>query len=117
MPIPTEITFHEMTRSESVEAAIHRWIARLEHMYDRIVACHAVVDQPHKRHRQGRAYQIHVVLSVPGHDLAVNHVQHEDVYVAIADAFRAVRRQLQAQVATRRGFVRAPQTTDRAMAR
>jgi len=117
MPIRTEITFHDMPANDGIEAAIHRWVARLEHMYDRIVACHVVVDQPHRRHRQGGAFHLRVVLSVPGEDLAVNQVRHEDVYVAIADAFRAVRRQLQDQVATRRDFVRSPLTIDRASAR
>jgi len=117
MPIPTVITFHEMPGSDGVEAAIHRWVARLEHMYDRIAGCHVVVDQPHKRHRHGGAFQLRVVLSVPGEDVTVNHVRHEDVYVAIADAFRAVRRQLQDLIASRRDLGRSPQTIGRADAR
>ena len=117
MPIPTEITFHEMPASGGVEAAIHRWVARLEHVYDRIVACRVVVDQPHRRHRSGGEFHLRVVLSVPGEDVAVDQVRHADVYVAVADAFRAVRRQLQDHVATRRDFVRSPLTIGRADAR
>ena len=111
MQIPTEITFHEMLPSDAVESAIQRWVARFEHMNSRIVRCHVVVDQPHKHHRQGREFEIHLVLSVPGEDIAAR-VRHEDVYVAIADAFRAARRQLKDQVEVRRAFVKTPALRD-----
>ncbi len=111
MQIPTEITFHEILSSDAVEAAIQRWVARLGHMNHRIVRCHVVVDQPHKHHRHGREFEIHVVLSVPGEDI-VARVRHEDVYVAIADGFRAARRQLNEQSQLRRGFVKVPALRD-----
>jgi ribosome-associated translation inhibitor RaiA len=106
MQILTEITFHGIEHSDSAEAAIQRWVARLEHVYDRITHCGVVVSQPHKRHRHGRDFQVSVVLEVPGDNITVTHVVHEDIYVAIGDAFRAARRQLQDHVALRRGFVK-----------
>ena len=103
MQIQTEITFHEIRASEAVEAAIQRWVARLEHLNTRILRCHVVVDQPHKHHRHGREFEIHLVLSVPGEGI-VARVRHEDVYVAVADAFRAARRQLNELLQLRREF-------------
>lgn len=108
MPIPTDITFHEIAHSDSVEAAIHRWVARLEHVHDRIVRCIVKVEQPHKSHRHGREWEIHVVLEWWGENIATSRHRHEDIYVAIADAFRASRRQLLDQRDTRRSFVKAP---------
>lgn len=106
MQIPTEITFHGIEHSDAVEAAIQRWVSRLEHVYDRITKCGVVASQPHKRHRHGSEFQVSVVLEIPGSEVTVTHMAHEDIYVAIADAFRAARRQLQDHVDVRRGFVK-----------
>src|SRR5688572_2103961 len=106
MQIPTEITFHGIEHSDSVEASVQRWVARLDHMYDRITTCHVTISQPHKRHRHGSEFNVSIVLEVPGSEIAVTHVRHEDIYVAVADAFRAARRQLSNQVDLRRGFVK-----------
>ncbi|HEU0029084.1 MAG TPA: HPF/RaiA family ribosome-associated protein [Kofleriaceae bacterium] len=106
MQVPTEITFHGIEHSDAVEASIHRWIARLEHFHDRITGCGVVISQPHKRHRQGREFQISLRLEVPGAEIACTHAAHEDIYIAIADAFRAAKRQLQDHVDLQRGFVK-----------
>jgi len=94
MEIPTEITFHELPHSDSVEASIQRWVARLQHISDRISRCRVFVMQPHRSQRSGKDFVVHVHLAVPGDEIAASHIHNEDVYVAVADAFRAVRRQL-----------------------
>jgi ribosome-associated translation inhibitor RaiA len=106
MQIPTEITFHGVDHSDAAEAAVRRWVARLEHMYDRLTKCEVTISQPHKRHRHGREFTVGVVLSVPARDVVSTHGRHEDIYVAIADAFRAARRQLHDEVELGRGFVK-----------
>ncbi len=111
MAIPTEVTFHELEHSDSVEAAIHRWVARLEHVHDRIVRCAVKVEQPHKSSRHGRAFEVHIVLEWWGENIATSRHRHADIYVAIADAFRASRRQLIDQISSRREFVRPPMSS------
>ena len=106
MEIPTEITFHEVPQSDSVEASIQRWVARLENLNGRIRSCHVFVEQPHRRQRTGSDFEIHVRLEVPGLEIAASRNHHEDIYVAIADAFRAVRRQLLESTAMRTGHGR-----------
>ncbi len=106
MQIPTEITFHGIDHSDAVELAVQRWVARLEHMYDRITKCGVVIAQPHRSQRQGREFQISIVIEVPGGEIVTNHVRHEDIYVAIADAFRNARRQLHDHVQIQRGYVK-----------
>lgn len=106
MQIQTEITFHGIEHSDAVEAAVNRWVARLEHVYDRITKCGAVISQPHKRQRHGGEFHVNVVLEVPNGEIVVTHIGHEDIYVAVADAFRAARRQLQDHVNKLRGFVK-----------
>jgi ribosome-associated translation inhibitor RaiA len=106
MRIPTEITFHGIDHSAAVESAVERWVSRIEHMYDRITTCRVNITQPHKRHRHGSEFNVSIVLEVPGNEIAATHIRHEDVYVAVADAFRAARRQLSDRIDVRRGFVK-----------
>lgn len=106
MNIPTEIQFHQIDQSDAVETAVQRWVARLEHLHDRITNCTVTISQPHKRHRRGGEFCVSVVLQVPAGEIAATHMRHEDIYVAVADAFRAARRQLADHVDLSRGFVK-----------
>jgi len=107
MQIPTEITFNRIEHSATVEASVRRWIARLEHLHDRITKCAVTIAHPHKHHRQGGEFHIKVVLDIPGGEIVATHIgHHEDIYVAMADAFRAARRQLQNHVDMKRGDVK-----------
>jgi ribosomal subunit interface protein len=104
MEIPIEITFHELPQSDAVEASIQRWVARLENVHERISSCHVFVMQPHRRHRTGKDFEIHVHLTIPGDEITASRIHHEDIYLAIADAFRATRRQLVEHRDTRLGY-------------
>jgi ribosome-associated translation inhibitor RaiA len=53
-----------------------------------------VVEQPAKHHQQGKPFNIHIDLTVPGSEIVVDRQENEDVYVAVRDAFDAARRQL-----------------------
>jgi ribosomal subunit interface protein len=106
MQRPIDITFRDMTTSAAVEQVIQTWVARLEHLYGRIQRCAVVVEQPHHHHRQGNLFQVHVDLTVPGREIASRGAEHENVYVAISEAFRATRRQLQDHARIRRGDVK-----------
>ncbi|MGE0399203.1 MAG: HPF/RaiA family ribosome-associated protein [Kofleriaceae bacterium] len=110
MSIPTEITFHELDPSPAAEAAIERWVARLEQVHDRILHAHATVTVPH-RHGRHREFEVHLKLDISGAEIVTRLARHEDVYVAIADAFRAARRQLLDELDTRRRHGRAPFVT------
>jgi hypothetical protein len=108
MQSPLDVTFRGMSPSASVERSIDSWVARLEHRYGRIQRCSVVVDQPHHHHRHGNSFHIHLDLTVPGREIAVSReparsFDHENVYVAVADAFRAARRQLQDHARIQRG--------------
>lgn len=102
-----EITFRGMTPSVSAEMAARRWIERLTRVYANIIGCRVVIEIPHQHHERGNVFHVRVELVVPGQCLLVTHdpgalEEHEDVYVAISDAFRAARRQLQSYAAVRR---------------
>jgi ribosomal subunit interface protein len=106
MQAPNEITFRGMEPSPSVEAAVATYVERLGHVCDRIQHCHVWIDQPHHHRRRGAEFQVKITLAIPGAEIAVTHEEHSDVYLALADAFTAVRRQLQDHVRIRRGEIK-----------
>ncbi|MBT3550285.1 MAG: ribosome-associated translation inhibitor RaiA [Rhodospirillaceae bacterium] len=114
MSIPAQISFRNFDRSEAVEERIQEKVDKLEQYFDRITNCQVVVEARHRSHNKGNLYHIKVVMSVPGEDVVVTRDPkdahaHEDIYVAIRDAFEAVRRQLKKHVRmTRQRPVKEP---------
>lgn len=100
MPATVQIAFHGMDTSPAMEAQVRRRIDELAHFSDRIVACKVALEATQRRQRHGKIYRVRVELVVPGGELvvsqepAMNHA-HEDLHIAIRDAFDAARRQLQ----------------------
>ena len=111
MQQPLQITFNNMKPSSAVETKIRERVERLAKRYDQIMGCRVVVEAPHRRHHKGGLYHVRIDLILPDSDLVVNrrsdqHHAHEDVYVAVRDAFNAVRRQLVSYVKRRRRQVK-----------
>lgn len=111
MQEPLRIAFRDLEAPAAVEAEIRKRTAELEEFFDRIIACHVVVEEDHRHHRQGRLYHVRVDLVVPEREIVVRreppeHHAHEDLHVAIRDAFDAVRRQLQDHARAIRGNVK-----------
>lgn len=107
MQTPLQIVFRGVDRSEALETRIRDNAAKLELFHPRIMSCHVTVDEAHRHHRQGREFGVRIDVRAPGHEEAVSTLQHhEDVYVAVRDAFDAVRRQLQDEVREARGDVK-----------
>ncbi len=100
MQLQPQITFRDIAHSEAVEARINDRIAKLERYHDRITSCRVVVEAPHRHKHKGKIYNIRIDVTVPCGEIVVNREPsvnhaHEDVYVAIRDAFDALRRRLE----------------------
>jgi ribosome-associated translation inhibitor RaiA len=112
MILPVQTTFRNIDHSEAVIARIQEEADKLDRYFDRITSCRVLVEARH--HRRGDPFHIRIELGVPGKELVVTHDPavvkgdeearhkhhelegpHKDVYVAIRDAFKAMRRQLQ----------------------
>jgi ribosomal subunit interface protein len=112
MRIPLEVTFRHMEPSAAAEARIAEKVAKLEQLYSQLTRCHVIVEAPHEHHRQGKLFHVSVDLTLPGAELVVtrghNHQSHahEDVYVAIRDAFEAAKRRLEEYTQQQRGNVK-----------
>jgi ribosome-associated translation inhibitor RaiA len=80
------VRFHGTTRQPSLEAAAQRWVARLELVH--VTIQRAVIDIEAQR----KATRVQLTVALDDGAVASITSAHEDPYVAIADAFRAVRR-------------------------
>jgi cold shock CspA family protein len=65
------------------------------------------IEQPAKHPQQGRLFAVKLDVTMPGHELVVGHQQHEDAFVALRDAFDAMRRQIEDAVRRDQGQVKA----------
>jgi ribosomal subunit interface protein len=100
MQIPLEIVFRNMDPSQALEARIRGLAARLEKFSPHIIHFHVTVETAHRHQQQGRLFDVALRITVPGDEIAIRDTDpadhaHEDVYVALRDAFRAARRRLQ----------------------
>ena len=107
MQTPLQVTFQNLPRSDALEARIRDDAAKLEHFHPRITSCHVIVEETARHQERGRQFSVRIELRAPGHEDLVSTLQHhEDVYVALRDAFHAVRRQLEERVREARGDVK-----------
>ena len=112
MQLPLQITFRNLEQSDSIEANVREKAAKIERFAEHITSCRVIVEAPHKHHHKGVIYRVKIDITLPGKEIVVNHHSdehhaHEDVYVAIRDAFDAARRQLEDYVRLRRGKVKS----------
>jgi ribosomal subunit interface protein len=112
MQRPLEIRFRQMEPSPAIEARIREKAAALERFSERITGCRVIVEKEHRHHRQGNLFRVRVEIDAPGGELAATHTgpkdhAHEDVQVAIRDAFNAAVRRLEDHVRQRGGKVKA----------
>lgn len=143
MSIPLQITCRNMDASESIENHVRIRAAKLESFCERITNCRVIIEEPHRRHHKGKAFQVRIELSVPGREIVINHAPtrlsaaqsaearesgmvenhrpskhaaHANVYVAIRDAFNAAGRKLQDYVRRQSGAVKVHEQAARAQA-
>jgi len=100
MQMPLQIAFRNLDRSEAIEAKVRERAEKLDEYYDHIMSCRVTVEALHKHHLHGNHYHVRVDVTVPGGERVATrepdeHHAYTDVYVAIRDAFDAIRRQLE----------------------
>ena len=99
METGVEIAFHHMDHSPAVEERVRARIARLEQFHGRLTSCRVVIDAPHKTHRKGNHYEVRLEVHAPSARFVVDRAPgdvnaHEDLMVAVRDAFDAMERQI-----------------------
>ena len=94
-----QVVFHNIDQSSAITEAVQKRISKLERYCDRIITGRVVLDSPHNNHHKGKVYSVGLEIHTPSKEVRVNQEQHdnhahEDLYVAIRDAFNAAERQL-----------------------
>jgi cold shock CspA family protein len=103
MDSPLEIAFHNLQPSAALEHEIREHVAKLEKLYDRLTACRVSVEALHRQHRTGNIYEVHIIMQVPGKQLAISRAPHRakeryanpDVRTSLRDSFAAAESRLQ----------------------
>jgi cold shock CspA family protein len=113
MQLPLQITARDISLSEAAEDNIRTKAEHLETYYDGILGCRVTVQGPGRHHRIG-PFTVRGSLSVPGDELVVDRQGDEDLYVAIRDAFDAMRRRLEDYARRQRGAAKTHEETQRA---
>ena len=99
MALTPQITYRNLDPSPALNATIERQARRVGQLFDRITQLRVTIEAVSPRHRKGFQFHVHLELGVPGPDLIVSRNSdgdraNEDAFVAVRDAFRALRRQL-----------------------
>ncbi|CAM8753217.1 HPF/RaiA family ribosome-associated protein [Burkholderia pseudomallei] len=106
MKLPLEISIQGMPRSAALEEAIARHAAKLERYCAEIIRCRVSVILDDKHKHQGKPFDVHVDVTIPGREIVSNRESDEDVYVALRDAFGNAERMLDDAASKRRDQTR-----------
>ena len=93
-----QIVYHNIDQTEAISEAVQKRIDKLERYCDHIINGRVVLDSPHNNHHKGKVYSVTLEIHTPELEVRVNQDQHdnhahEDLYVAIRDAFNVAERQ------------------------
>lgn len=109
--IDLKVQYLGFPESDFVSAAVWDYVENLEKFCDQIMSCHVVITHPPRKHHQGGIYHVKIRLHLRGSDIIIdreaskNHA-HEDVYVALRDAFGSARRKVEDYVRIQSGQVK-----------
>jgi ribosomal subunit interface protein len=106
MKIPLQVTVRNVSISEVAHREIQDRAEKLDQFSNNIMGCRVTVDNPHRHQHKGVLYAVRIDMTVRGGEFVVKRQPHEDVYVAIRDAFDAARRQLEDHEQRLRGDVK-----------
>jgi ribosomal subunit interface protein len=111
MEVPLRLTFKNLDPSDAVASHVRELLGRLQKFHPRIVSCLVIIEVPHRNHQKGNLYLIHIILNIPGGELAVKQhqklaVANQDIYVAINEAFDRAKRALEEHNRIQQGQVK-----------
>jgi hypothetical protein len=97
---PMTLTFRHIDHSGTLEDRARKIGSRLEHFCERVKRCHMTLEGPGNGSTAGAPYLVKIDLIVPGAQIHADSLHldgagHEDIYLALRDAFNNAKRQLQ----------------------
>lgn len=100
---PCQIIFKGTDPSEAARVEVRAWLDRLGALTTPMIGGQVVIEAVDEGRREDRRFHVRMELTMPQGVVVVgpdhpSNAAHEDVYVAIRNAFRAARRQLESSV-------------------
>jgi putative sigma-54 modulation protein len=100
MTMSVQITFRDIDHSDAVDDRIREHAERLGKKFgERATSLHVTLSAPHHSANKGRLYQFTLEFVVPKGEIVVRQGDghgadhsHEDVYIALRDAFKSLER-------------------------
>jgi len=94
-----EISFRDIEHSDAIEFHIREKASKLTERYDDITGIRAVVGLPHNHSQKGKIAHISLEIGMPGEVIAItndhhDNPEHENMYVALRDAFEKAQRKI-----------------------
>lgn len=108
MQVATQLIFHDVARSEWIEAYVAERLAKLDRLAGGIISCRLTLTREQSSHRQGNVYSVLVEVRLPPHhDLAAKkQMSVKDMATQlpalITQAFDAIEGQLRKTAQRRR---------------
>jgi ribosome-associated translation inhibitor RaiA len=120
MQLPLQVTFRNVEPSDSVRSDIEAHAAKLHQFFDRIVSCRVAVEATTRRGQKGKLFNVRVDLGVPGREIVTSgrgfkSQAHEDVRMAVKNAFTVAGRTLEDYARKLRGNVKTPAAPPKAL--
>ncbi len=113
MRIPLEISFHGLSRSDSIEEIIRSDVAKLERLCDRLISCHVGVKLDQHSSVSGNPFRVRVEMRIPpGHTLVVSNTSGvkeaaDDLVTTVRNTFKSAHRRLQQLVEKQHGMLKS----------
>lgn len=94
-----QVVFHNIDQSDALNDNVQKRIDKLRRFSNDIIGGRVVLDSPHNNLHKGKVYSVAIEIHTATKPVVVTQEQHdnhahEDLYVAIRDAFNAAERQL-----------------------
>jgi ribosome-associated translation inhibitor RaiA len=103
-----QVSFRNVAHSDTTERLVIQKASKLARFSKQIISCRVVLELPHRHHHRGNHYNVHIGVSVPGREIVITRdstdsKNHENLNLALIDAFEAAERQLDEYVELKRG--------------
>ncbi|HET9096942.1 MAG TPA: HPF/RaiA family ribosome-associated protein [Candidatus Baltobacteraceae bacterium] len=110
MAVPLQISYRDVTQSDALDQLIAAEAAKLERYFGRVLGCRVLVEHAHEHQRSGAPFQARITVNLPGEDVFVNGsadvddvlARFKDPALAVRDAFKKARRQMQDRIRVKR---------------
>lgn len=95
MQLPLQIIIRDMPPTAALEAHIRDRTEKLEEYFAPLISCRILLEMVHQHQPQGNHFNVRIDLGVPGNEIVVNLHHHQDLHLALRDAFDIAKRQLE----------------------